>query len=203
MVMEGPLVAIVDDQRDVRTTLSRGLAAFDFRCHPFSNGQDLIDALIYLEPDCILLDLRMPMMDGIETLKAIPAGRRHIPVIFFTSHGEISVAVEAMKLGASDFIEKPASFSEIADKIRKALINRSRSPSKALAVGDARRIVASLTTREQEILRLACDGLSNKQCANLLGLSVRTVEAYRLRATTKIGHSNLVKIAQIFQTADG
>lgn len=200
---QGPLVAIVDDQRDIRTTLGRGLASRGFRCHPLSSGQDLLDALEYLQPDCILLDLRMPMMDGLETLRAIPANRRNIPIIFFTSHGDIPVAVEAMKLGATDFIEKPASFKNIAEKIGSALAGQRKPSGKTLTAGEAKRIIDDLTGREQEVMRFVCDGLPNKEIAGRLGLSVRTVESHRHHAFKKIGHSNLVQIARVFQAAEG
>lgn len=198
---EGPLVAIVDDQRDVRTTLGRGLAAHNFRCHPFSSGPDLLEALEYLEPDCILLDLRMPEMDGLETLGAIPSNRRHIPIIFFTSHGDVSVAVEAMRLGAKDFIEKPASFAFIADKIRAAIVSKQEPAETKLTKKDAKLIIDGLTDRQQQIMRSVCDGLPNKEIAARLGLSIRTVESHRHFAYKKIGNGNVLQIARIFELA--
>lgn len=200
--VDGPLIAVVDDQRDVRTTLSRGLAAFGFRCHPFGSGQDLLDGLEYLEPACILLDLRMPGLDGIETLQAIPPKRRRIPVLFFTSHGDIPLAVQAMKLGAADFIQKPSTFEEIATKIRDALASADKGGAAPFTPKQAREIIAKLTAREREIMMMASEGLMNKEIAARLDLSIRTVESHRHHAVQKIGDGRLINIVKLFQIAE-
>ncbi len=197
------LIAIVDDQRDVRTTIGRGLVRHGFRCHPFASGQDLLDALEYLEPDCILLDLRMPVLDGLETLKAIPAHRRHIPVIFFSSHGDVPLAVQAVKAGAADFIEKPGTFEQIAEKIGAALATSRPIAEKSHSALEARALLATLTRREIEIMRLACEGLQSKEIAARLDLSVRTVESHRYHAIRKLGDGKLINIAKIFRAAQG
>ncbi|MEE4152836.1 MAG: sigma-70 family RNA polymerase sigma factor [Erythrobacter sp.] len=199
---EGPLVAIVDDQRDVRTTLGRGLTGKGYRCHPFSSGNDLLDAFSYLEPDCILLDLRMPGIDGLQTLRSIPESKRYIPVIFFTSHGDIPIAIDAMKSGAADFIEKPASFDEIADKISRALDERKPLAETSHSAREARQVLDQLTKREREVMRLACDGLQSSEIAEQLGLSVRTIESHRYNAIQKLGDSKLINILKIFQAAE-
>lgn len=199
---DGPLIAVVDDQRDVRTTLSRGLAVHGFRCHPLASGQDLIDALEYLTPDCILLDIRMPGLDGIETLKAINGKRRSTPVLFFTSHGDVPLAVQAMQLGAADFIEKPSTFEEIVAKIRAAMTVSSRGDTSAYTAKEARLLLDKLTSREREIMSLACEGLLNKEIATRLKLSVRTVESHRGHAIQKIGEGRLVNIMKLFQAAE-
>lgn len=199
----GPLVALVDDQRDVRTTLGRGLARLGYRCHPFGSGNDLLEALSYLEPDCILLDLRMPGIDGMETLRAIPEDRKYVPVIFFTSHGDIPIAIEAMKAGAVDFIEKPASFEQIADKISQALDERQPVIEVSHTAREAEAMLGKLTKREREVMRLACDGLQSSEIAQQLGLSVRTIESHRYNAIQKLGENKLINILKIFQAAEG
>lgn len=199
---DGPLIAVVDDQRDVRTTLGKGLAAYGFRCHPLASGQDLIDALEYLIPDCILLDIRMPGMDGIETLKAISGKRLNIPVLFFTSHGDVPLAVQAMQLGAADFIEKPSTFEEIVTKVRAALSASGKGDTSPYSARQACALLAKLTSREREIMALACEGLLNKEIASRLNLSVRTVESHRGHAIQKIGEVRLVNIVKLFQAAE-
>lgn len=197
----GALIAIVDDQRDVRTTISKGLERHGYRIHPFASGADLLEALEYLEPDCILLDFRMPVLDGMATMKAIPPHCRHIPVIFFTSHGDVALAVEAMQNGARDFIEKPGTFATIIAKIEAALISSKPLVEKSHSASEARDLIASLTKREHEVMRLACDGMRNKEIADTLNLGVRTVESYRHQAIQKLGESKLINIAKIFQSA--
>jgi FixJ family two-component response regulator len=198
-----PLIAIVDDQRDVRTTVGRGLERHGYRVHPIMGGADLLEALEYLEPDCILLDVRMPGLDGLETLARIPPERRHIPVIFFTSHGDIQLAVQAMKNGAADFIEKPSTFEAIVAKIEAALLARQPTVEKVRSAAQARGLLAQLTKREHEVIRLACTGMRNKEVAEQLNIGVRTVEFHRFQAINKLGESNLVKVARIFEAAEG
>lgn len=200
---DGPMVAIVDDERDVRMTIVRGLEKRGYRCHPFASGCDLIDALDYLKPDCVLLDLRMPGMDGLATLKAIPERHRHVCVLLFTSHGDVPVAIEAMKAGASDFIEKPASLAMIAEKIDHALAEQRPIREQMRSVVKARELIDELTPREREIMELACDGLISGEIAEKLGLSVRTVENHRHNAIKKLKEDRLVNILKIFQTAQG
>lgn len=197
-----PLIAVVDDQRDVRTTVRRGLERHGFRVHPFMDGVDLLEALNYLQPDCILLDMRMPGLDGLSTLSRIPSRLKHIPVIFFTSHGDIPLAVEAMKNGAADFIEKPASFETIVEKIETSLVSRRSSAEKSRNACQARELMSELTNRENEVIRLACAGLRNKEIADQLNLGVRTVEFHRFQAIRKLGESNLVKVARIIAAAE-
>lgn len=197
-----PLIAIVDDQRDVRTTLGRGLAAYGLRCHPFASGEDLLNAFDYLELDAILLDLRMPGLDGIQTLKAIPDNHRDIPVLFFTSHGDIPIAVEAMQQGAVDFIEKPSSLEQIAQKIKSALGSSKKAPDKPYTTKQANEVIAKLTKRQREILRLASRGLTSKEIADRIEISVRTVESHRHNAIQKIGEGRLANIVRLFQAAE-
>lgn len=200
---DGPLVAIVDDERDVRTTIVRGLEKRGFRCHPFASGSDLIEALDYLKPDCVLLDLRMPGIDGLATLKAMPDRHRHVSVLLFTSHGDVPVAIEAMKAGASDFIEKPASLAMIAEKIDQALAERQPLREQMQSGMKARELIDELTPREREIMELACDGLISGEIAEKLGLSIRTVENHRHNAIKKLKEDRLVNILKIFQAAQG
>ncbi|QDH33916.1 response regulator [Porphyrobacter sp. YT40] len=199
---EAPLIAIVDDQRDVRTTVSRGLEQHGYRVHPFVGGADLLEALEYLEPDCILLDVRMPGLDGLSTLARIPPARRHVPVIFFTSHGDVPLAVEAIKNGAADFIEKPSTFETIVRKIKAAMLASRPSVEKSRFAAQARELLADLTQRENQVIRLACTGKRNKEIAEELNIGVRTVEFHRFQAIHKLGESNLLKVARIFEAAE-
>lgn len=196
-----PLIAIVDDQREVRTTVGRGLEQFGYRVHPFMGGEDLLEALEYLRPDCILLDLQMPGLDGLATMDRIPPQCRHIPVIFCTSHGNVPLAVEAMKNGAADFIVKPSTFEIVVSKIEAALLSSRPSIEKHHSADQARALLAVLTKREDEVMRLACEGLRNKEIAERLNIGARTVEFHRHQALHKLGETNLVIVARIYDIA--
>ena len=172
-------VYVVDDDRDVRRSLSFMLGASDIRSYPFASGVDFLEAMPDLEPGCILLDLRMPQMDGFHVMTEL--GRRGIdwPVIVMTGHGEVPVAVRAMKLGAIDFIEKP--FSEEA--LLACFGNAFSLLGERQAAGRRRKLalerVSQLTARETEVLEGLLAGESNKQLATRLGISLRTVEMHR------------------------
>lgn len=198
-----PLVAVVDDHRDVRTTMGRGLTLHGFRVHPFAGGEDFLEALDYLQPDCVLLDFRMPGLDGLETLKGIKAKGCQSPVLLFTSHGDIPLAVEAMRMGAADFIEKPGSFEKIAQKISEAIAGARQPGDEPYSAIEARRILGQLTRREHEIMHFASKGLQSKEIANRLNLSTRTVESHRHHAIKKIGDGRLINIVKLFQAAGG
>jgi len=177
--LKSPYVYVVDDDRDVRRSLSFMLGAAEIRSHPYGSGADFLEALPDLEPGCILLDLRMPHMDGFHVMAELAGRSVDWPVIVMTGHGEIPIAVRAMKLGAVDFIEKPFSeqallgcFSQAFDVLQeRAAAGKRRREASARA--------AQLTAREREVLASLLAGQSNKQIAKALGISLRTVEMHR------------------------
>jgi len=186
-------VYVIDDDRDVRRSLSFMLGAAEIRSHPYGSGVDFLDALPDLEPGCILLDLRMPQMDGFHVMAALAERNVDWPVVVMTGHGEIPIAVRAMKLGAVDFIEKP--FSEQA---LLACFAQSFALLEERAVSGRRRReahdrAASLAVREKEVLASLLAGRSNKQIAQTLGISLRTVEMHRGNMMDRLGASSLAE----------
>jgi len=186
-------VYVVDDDRDVRRSLSFMLGAAEIRSHPYGSGADFLEALPDLEPGCILLDLRMPQMDGFHVMTALAERSIDWPVIVMTGHGEIPIAVRAMKLGAVDFIEKPFSeqallgcFSQAFDLLEERAASGKRRRE---ASGRA----ALLTAREREVLASLLAGHSNKQIATALGISLRTVEMHRGNMMDRLHASSLAE----------
>ena len=173
------MVYVVDDDRDVRRSLSFMLGASDIRSHPFGSGEDFLDAVGDLQPGCILLDLRMPQMDGFHVMSELAKRDIDWPVIVMTGHGEVPVAVRAMKLGAVDFIEKPFSEEALLSCFATAASLLSERESAGKRRREARERVGQLTVREREILEGLLGGESNKQLAARLGISLRTVEMHR------------------------
>ncbi|MDQ4087585.1 MAG: response regulator [Pseudomonadota bacterium] len=172
-------VYVVDDDRDVRRSLSFMLGASDIRSYPFGSGEDFLEAVPTLQPGCILLDLRMPQMDGFLVMNELARREIDWPVIVMTGHGEVPVAVRAMKLGAVDFIEKPFSEETLLVCFGNAFSLLSEREAAGRRRREARERVAQLTTREREILEGLLGGESNKQLAARLGISLRTVEMHR------------------------
>lgn len=167
------------------------LGASDIHSHPFGSGEDFLDALPDLSPGCVLLDLRMPEMDGFHVMAELARREVDWPVIVMTGHGEIPVAVRAMKLGAVDFIEKP--FSEealLACFASAASVLKSREAA-GRQRRHARERIGLLTSREIEVLTGLLGGQTNKQIAAQLGISLRTVEMHRGNMMERLGVASL------------
>ena len=179
IALDSHYVYVVDDDRDVRRSLSFMLGASDVRSHPFGSGEDFLDAIPDLQPGCILLDLRMPQMDGFHVMAELARREIDWPVIVMTGHGEVPVAVRAMKQGAIDFIEKPFSEEALLASFGNAfsLLDEREATGKRRRA--ARDRVTQLTSRETDVLRGLLAGESNKQLAQRLGISLRTVEMHR------------------------
>ena len=197
LVEDDPLksnyVYVVDDDRDVRRSLSFMLGAAEIRSHPYGSGADFLEALPDLEPGCILLDLRMPQMDGFHVMAELAARNVDWPVVVMTGHGEIPIAVRAMKMGAVDFIEKPFSEQALLACFSQAFGLLEERAASGKRRRDAHERAALLTSREKEVLASLLAGQSNKQIAQSLGISLRTVEMHRGNMMDRLGASSLAE----------
>jgi two-component system response regulator FixJ len=195
------IVYIVDDDRDVRSSISFMLGIAGMRTRPFASGLDFIDSLEHLEPGCILLDVRMPDIDGVEVLEELAKREITWPVIIMTGHGEVSLAVQTMKLGALDFLEKP--FEE--DLLQTCLGRASAALAKDTGEADIRREakvrIERLTERERDVLQGLVGGLSNKLIAHRLGISLRTAEMHRANMMHRLGVKSLADALRIASQA--
>lgn len=194
-------VAIVDDESNVRQALVRGLERHGFLCRPFRSGADFLDSLEFELPDCIVLDTRMPEMDGLAVLDKLPTATLAIPVIMLTSQGEIGLAAKAMRGGAADFVEKPVSIKQFAKKIGEHVAHSAELRRHLTEIEQSKSLMARLTLRESEIAALVVDGSSNKEIARDLGISPRTVEVHRANIFKKLDVRNAVEFALIFEKA--
>ena len=183
----------MDDDRDVRLMISYMLSDAELTSHPFASGTDFLAALPDLKPGCILLDVRMPDMDGLAVMAELARLRTGWPVVFMTGHGEVAVAVEAMKLGAIDFLQKPFSEEALLACFRRGFAQLEEGSEAAGRSAAARTRVAQLTAREREVLQNLLAGLSNKLIAERLGISLRTVEMHRGNMMERLGVDNLAE----------
>jgi two-component system response regulator FixJ len=189
-------IYVIDDDQAMRDSLDFLLGSAGFRVRVFDSAQVFLDELAKLEPGCVVTDVRMPGIDGMELLRRVNSGARKLPVIVMTGHGDVPLAVEAMKLGALDFLEKPFEDDRLIGMIETALAeNESGSKSEALSVDLAAR-VASLTQRERQVMQGLVTGQSNKTIAREYDISPRTVEVYRANVMTKMHAGNLSELVR-------
>ncbi|MGH8610799.1 MAG: response regulator transcription factor [Gammaproteobacteria bacterium] len=190
-------VLIVDDDEDVRASLvwlfeSAGLAA-----RSFASAEAFLASRETRRPGCVVLDLRMPGMDGSGLFQQLQEQGSTLPVIFLSAHGDIPTAVRLVQQGAFDFVQKPFAEGEIVAKVRKALSRNRWLIAQARECAELRSHLQCLTPREQEVLHRVTRGQANKVIAVELGISEKTVEIHRARVMHKMGAKTLVELIGI------
>ena len=195
-------VYVIDDDNEVRRSLHCLLASANLVSWPFASAADFLANLPTLTAAPILLDIRMPEMDGIQLLSVLRSRGIVWPIIVMTSHGEISVAVQAMKLGAMEFLEKPFEYEALAVALQKAFTLLSTITEAATVQSAACRRLESLSLREAEVLKVLIKGVPNKVAAHVLSLSVRTVEMHRANALLKLQVKSLAEVIHLVNHAE-
>ena len=189
-------VYVIDDDSAMRDSLDFLLGSAGFSVRLFDSAQIFLDELESLEAGCVVTDIRMPGIDGMELLRQLNSGTRKLPVIVMTGHGDVPLAVEAMKLGALDFLEKPFEDDRLIRMIETALLqNEGGARSEAVTAEMVAR-VASLTHRERQVMQGLVSGQSNKVIAREYDISPRTVEVYRANVMTKMQAANLSELVR-------
>ncbi len=188
---------LVEDDPAVRDALQVLLAGADYEVEAFESGEDFLDSFDPADSFCVLLDMNLPGMSGLEVQKALIKKGSHLPVIFLTGHGEISLAVQAMRAGAIDFIEKPSNNRELLEVVERARQTYAKGRAKQVTEDEANQHIASLTDREREVFERVSIGRQNKEIARELEISPRTVEIYRARVMRKLGVENLSQLIRV------
>lgn len=185
------VVHVIDDDSDVRQSLAFLLSTAGFAVRVHESAVAFLTVLTDAEDGCIVTDVRMPGVDGIELQRRLKAADSTMPVIVITGHGDVSLAVEAMKAGAVDFIEKPFDDEVLIGAVKTALDRRSSDRERGVAAEGVRTRIKSLSERERQVLDGLVAGKSNKIIAYDLGISARTVEIYRANVMTKMQADSL------------
>ena len=190
-------VFIVDDDAAVRDSVAMLLGTVNLTTETFTSAEDFFAGFDPNRPGCLLLDLRMPGMSGLGVQQELAQRGSRIPIVFLTAHGDVQVAVQAMKEGAVDFLQKPFRDDELIERIQKALEVDRRQ--RALEVDEAnfRSRLAELTPREKEVMDHVVAGAPNKAIAMDLGLSERTIEIHRSRVMKKMGVTSLAELVRM------
>jgi len=204
-VKQSRRVAIVDDDVAVLDSLKLFLNMKGMNVSCFDSGEGLLAALAHEpEPDCVVSDVRMPGLSGLELQKELNARKCRVPLILITGHGHIDMAVEAIKAGAYDFIQKPFDDKRLVSAIEGALSQPAAKPccesdddGKSSEASAANQRLANLSLRQREVMSLIVEGLSNKEIGLKLGISFRTVETYRAGVMEKTGSKNVVDLVRL------
>jgi two-component system response regulator FixJ len=192
-----PSVFVVDDDDSVRDAIGMLLESVDLNYRSFASAKEFLE---FYENDiggCLVLDIRMPGMSGLELQERLANSGRNVPIIFITGHGDIPMAVEAMRKGAVDFIRKPFRDQELLDRIDEALQTDEAQRSQQELLQEAQRLVAEFTPRELEIFERVCAGQANKVMAIELSISERTVEIHRGQVMRKSGARSLAELVRL------
>ena len=191
-VSEEPVVFVVDDDPALRDSIALLVRAEGLAARTFDSARSFLDAWDRSEPGCLIIDLRMPGLSGLDLQEHLVGDDAAPPIIFLTGHGTVSAAVRALKAGAMDFLEKPFDPDTLLARVREALARDRRRRS------DARRL-AALTRREREVLEQVASGRTNKVIAVHLGISERTVEQHRAHGMSKLGVYTVAALVRLMR----
>jgi len=191
------IVFIVDDDEGARNSLRFLLKSVGLAAATYDSAQEFLAAYKPHQPGCLVLDVRMPGMSGLELQHELNRRGAVIPVIFVTGHGDVPMAVEAIQLGAFDFVQKPYREQELLDRIQRALVKDKANRTVLQERDRIRARLASLTPREREVMQLMTRGKPNKVMAAELGLSQRTVEIHRAHVMEKAGATSIAQLVHM------
>jgi two-component system, LuxR family, response regulator FixJ len=197
MKERSPVVFIVDDDEAVRSSLRLLLKSVGLVPSALGSAREFLDKYDPAQPGCLVLDVRMPEMSGLELQEKLNLQGAVIPVIFITGHGDVPMAVEAMQAGAFDFLQKPFRDQDLIDRIQRALEKDRASRTLLTERGLLRERLDSLTPREREVLAMVTSGKPNKIMAADLGVSQRTIEIHRARVMEKMGAASLAQLVRM------
>jgi FixJ family two-component response regulator len=192
-----PIVFVVDDDRAMRDSLRWLLESVGLSVRTYATAAEFLDDHDPAQPGCLVLDVRMPGMSGLDLQTELAQRGAELPTIVVTGHAEVAMAVRAVKAGAIDFIEKPFSDQLLLDRVRQALEIDRQSREIRIRREEARRRLASLSAREREVLSLVAAGKANKEIAAALGLSPKTVEVHRAHVMAKMAVDSLAELIRV------
>jgi two-component system response regulator FixJ len=190
-------VFVVDDDAGVRSSIRLLLKSVGIPATPMASAQEFLAAFDPTQPGCIVLDIRMPGMSGLELQQELNRRGAMLPVLFITGHGDVPMAVEAMQHGAFDFLQKPFRDQDLIDRIQKALKRDEWNRAALREQNQVRERMASLTVRERQVLDLLTQGKQNKVMAAELGISQRTVEIHRAHVMEKLGATSVAQLVRM------
>jgi RNA polymerase sigma factor (sigma-70 family) len=192
-----PVVFIIDDDAGVRAAMQRLLKSVGLKSEAFATAQDFIQRPRHDGPSCLILDVRLPGISGLELQHKLIESGAHFPIIFITAHGDIPMTVRAMKLGAVEFLTKPFRDQDLLDAIQQALEHGRVAREQQHEMAKLQRCFERLTARERQVMRLVISGMATKEIASVLGTSEITVKVHRSQVMHKMEAKSLVELGRM------
>jgi FixJ family two-component response regulator len=196
------MVFVIDDDQSVRKSLQRLLDAANYKTALFNSASDFLQRLAYPGPSCIIIDVRMPGLTGMDLQKALINSGRDEQLVFITAHGDIPMCAQAMKAGAVDFLPKPFKPKQLLESVERALGRSAEQLLRASEKNHARALLERLTPREHEVMELVATGLLNKQVGGELGMAEKTVKTHRANVMRKLGITSVAELMVVLQKAE-
>lgn len=202
--MIGPtaMVFVIDDDESVRKSLKRLLDASHYKTELFKSASEFLSRSAYLGPSCVIVDVKMPGLNGIDFQEALLKQGREEQLIFVTAHGDVPMCAQAMKAGAIDFLPKPFRPNQLLKSVERALARSGAQLLRALERNHARALLERLTPREYEVMQLVATGLLNKQVGGELGMAEKTVKTHRAHMMQKLKITSVAELMVVLQKAE-
>lgn len=197
-----PMIFVIDDDASMRKSLSRLLDAAQYETELFASASEFLSRSPHAGPCCIIVDVQMPGLSGIDFQKALIDHSREEQLIFVTGHGDIPMCAEAMKAGAVDFLAKPFKRDELLKCVERALIRSAQQRRRATEKNQARALLERLTPREYEVMQLVATGMLNKQVGAELGTAEKTIKTHRAHVMQKLGITSVAELMVVLQKAE-
>ena len=202
MMASTAIVFVIDDDASMRKSLKRLLGAAYYKVELFTSASEFLARSAYDGPSCVVVDVRMPELNGIDFQKALIESGREEQLVFITGHGDIPMCAKAMKAGAVDFLPKPFKPKQLLESVERALTRSAEQRRRASAKTHARDLIERLTPREHEVMQLVATGMLNKQVGGELGMAEKTVKTHRAHVMQKLGITSVAELMGVLQKAE-
>lgn len=202
MMASTAFVFVIDDDASMRKSLKRLLDAACYKVELFTSASEFLSRSTHPGPSCVVVDVRMPELNGIDFQKALIEGGREEQLVFITAHGDIPMCAKAMKAGAVDFLPKPFKPNQLLESVERALSRSAEERLRATERNHARGLIERLTPREYEVMQLVATGMLNKQVGGELGMAEKTVKTHRAHVMQKLGITSVAELMIVLQKAE-